>query len=121
MVKKGVKLYKMKYVLVGSNETQWNVSILAMGWNDAEAYLKSQVGDLRVEERGGSMDIDTITPQCFLDRPALVPVEAVAEETVEAVAEETVEAVDIPTCPWCQKTYKTLGTLQTHIKKSHIE
>ena len=118
MVKKGVKLYKIKYVKDGVNETQWSVGILAMGWDDAISYIRSQVGEMRVEERGGTFDCDTITPACFLPQAEKVKVvEKIVEKVVEVPADG--DAEDGIKCPWCGKVYKTMKTFETHAKKAH--
>lgn len=114
MIRKGVKLYKIKYVQQGKNETQWSVGVLAMGWEDAEGFLRTQMGDIRVEERGGTFNIDTMTPTCLIEPDPII-------KEVEVIKEVTVPAEDgKPTCPWCGKQYKSLKTLETHIKKAHF-
>lgn len=114
MLKQDVKVYKMKYVRnEGRNDTQYSVNIIAMSWNDAEGYLRSQIKEpIRIEERGGTWDIDAVTPESVIVvKPQVITKTIVKESKSDTDSEEGF------TCPWCNKKYKTLKTLENHIKK----
>lgn len=117
-LKKGCKVYKMKYIRDGfRDESQWSVNVIAMSWNDAENWVQSRVeGKIRIEERGGTWDIDSITPESEIaDKPEVIEKVVVKREAVE-VSEEDDGRIK---CPWCNKDYAKMKTFETHAKKAH--
>jgi len=117
----GVSLFKIKYVKDDSKDPmQWTTHILAMSWQDAEEFIRKEVGaSIRVEERGGCFPVDAATE-------LVIPTTEKAKEVIKEVIKEVyIEGTNTDDgdikCPWCKKPYKNLKALRTHINKSHAE
>ena len=128
MLVNGLTVYRFKYVREGvgtRNDTQWSVNILAKGWDTAEAYLRSQVGPLRIEERSGSLNVDAIVPDC-IPTPEPKIIERVVHRNISVPVTPKEDFVNVADknkviCPLCEKEFKDNNRLQTHIKKFHVE
>jgi hypothetical protein len=119
MLKEDAKVYKMKFIRSeGRNDNQHSVNIIAMSWNDAEDYLRSQIPEkIRIEERGGTWDINAVTPHAIIAVKPQVITKTIVKER-DAIID--IESEGNFECPWCKKPYKLLKTLENHMKKEHM-
>ena len=111
--------------------TNWKASVLAYSIKEAVTFIQKSVGTvarINTTEAGREIDAfetqvrkDFFTEEVVEEIEVEIPVEV--EVPVEVIKEVYIDKEDDGTskCAWCKKTFKSLNTLQTHIKKFHLK
>lgn len=115
----------------GVDEIDWKVVILAYSLKDALSYLRLRVPKIRrINSQEAFREIDVFHPDIvrdFLTENVVEEREVEVEVPVEVIREvEVIKEVQVadntdPTCPWCEKVFKTQKTLQTHCLRFHLK
>lgn len=101
------------------DRTNWKANVLAYGMQDAIDYLIKKVPTWdRYISTQIIGNVDAIEDSMFQDY--FVANETTVVETVVSAPPSSDMEERIPCCPWCDKEFKSKGTLATHIKKFHI-
>lgn len=104
------------------DKTNWKATILAYNMQDAINYLMKNVPAFdRYTSTQIIGPVDAIDNQIVKD--FFTKETKIVETIVQAPSkyDEYNKEDSLPTCPWCDKEFKTKVTLGTHIKKYHMD
>lgn len=135
-----LNVYKIEY-LIDKEETTWRACVLSTDQKNAIDFLRTYVGKpCKINYISHQSEVHALTDEAKemlktetikevsvekivevekeVEKIVEVEKEVIKEVPVEKIVEKEI-TTEVFVCPYCEKKFKTLKTLKSHIDKSH--